>query len=469
MNHERLLKALARQGLDVHKTDGGWQVRLASRPNVPYANILLPETLPVEDKAFFQLANLASIEGVTKACASPDFHPGDAGVAIGSIIQTTNPIPAAVGDDICCGMRLHVADLTIDRFMEGRNKLVELLKGDYFLGTRDVAQTVAVQKAMFRYGLPVWWAKQKQDGWKHGMVAGSDHTQLIKDVSALQYGVNGHLGDIKFAPEDLVTGPDDKIIRDDGLGTIGGGNHFVEFQVVDEILDRHAAYDMGLKVGQVGFMVHTGSRFVGKYIGQNAQDRAKKAWIKTGRPFPVGNLFPVITEEDREEYLTAEATAANYGWVNRMLVAEIARLRMRQVFGKDLECPLVTDIPHNITLADSAESYIQRKGACPADHGNWLLIPGSMGTASYVCQGLGNEKHLWSASHGAGRSTARINTKRIANTGLEGVDCITLREERRVEECPASYKPIQPVIDSQVQAGILSVVAKMKPLLTFKA
>ena len=157
-----------------------------------------------------------------------------------------------------------------------------------------------------------------------------------------------------------------------------------------------------------------------------------------------------------------------------MLVAEIARLRMRQVFGSDLECPLITDIPHNITLASPGhrfhdKKWIHRKGACPAEDGDWLLIPGSMGTPSYVCRGSGSEDHLTSASHGAGRSTSRVDTKRLKDHGLSGVDCITLREERRIEEAPSAYKDIEPVIRSQMEAGILSKVAKLKPILTFKA
>jgi len=466
-NHDRLLKALVKEGLDVRKVDGGWQVRIANHDHLPYADVLLPDELPVENKALLQLANLASLEGVTRCCATPDFHPGDAGVAIGSVVQTQFLIPAAIGTDINCGMRLHLTDLTIDQFLAKRDALVELLKGDYFFGTRDVAQTVSVQKAMFTDGLLGWLEAQDNDGWKHGMTQASRIEQLHEECDRVQY-TNIARGDVKYAPQGLVDGIGSKIIRDDGLGTIGGGNHFVEFQVVEEILDRHAAYALGIKVGQVGFMAHTGSRFVGLYVGQNAQTRARKAWEATKRPFPTSHMFPLLEDEGQLDYLTAEATAVNYAWVNRMLIAEIARLRMRQVFGDDLECPMITDIPHNITLEHSG-TWIQRKGACPANLGDWLLIPGSMGSASYVCKGLGSEEHLLSASHGAGRSQSRVDMKREGNLGLDGVDCISLRYERKIEEAPAAYKDIGPVIQSQVTAGILSKVAKMRPILTFKA
>ncbi len=107
--------------------------------------------------------------------------------------------------------------------------------------------------------------------------------------------------------------------------------------------------------------------------------------------------------------------------------------------------------------------------------GQPVIIPGSMGAPSYLLVGLGNEDWCCSASHGAGRSRSRFDLSRRGNQeseaelGLTGVDCVTLREERRIEEAPAAYKPIAPVIDAQVSAGLVQVVARMRPILTFKA
>ncbi len=130
----RLLRALHRQGLDVGYQGGVYSLRnLAADPHTPTAQVLLPASFPVEAKALKQLANLAEISHpaggcVCKACATPDFHPGDAGVAIGSVIETEGQIiPAAVGSDINCGMRLHLADLTVDQFLCQRDRFVELL------------------------------------------------------------------------------------------------------------------------------------------------------------------------------------------------------------------------------------------------------------------------------------------------------------------------------------------------------
>ena len=116
---------------------------------------------------------------------------------------------------------------------------------------------------------------------------------------------------------------------------------------------------------------------------------------------------------------------------------------------------------------------IHRKGATPAHAGQPVLIPGSMGHSSYLCVGLGSDDHLQSASHGAGRALTRHQMHRLASSGddlgLACVDCITLKEERKIHQAPAAYKPIGDVIDVQVRAGIVAPVARMRPLLTFKA
>jgi tRNA-splicing ligase RtcB len=274
-------------------------------------------------------------------------------------------------------------------------------------------------------------------------------------------------------PEELV--PNDGLVRDGGLATIGGGNHFVEIQVVEEVIDRATAYTWGVRSGQIAFMIHSGSRNVGKYIGGMWRDRACDAWPKTLK-HPESRLFPLSVAANPElvnSYLQAEATAANYGFINRLLLAELLRWRLRQVFG-DVEAPLVYDLPHNITLAEGA-GWVTRKGACPAHSGQPVIVPGSMGAPSYLLVGSGNDRFLRSASHGAGRARSRFDMSRKgadktdSALGLTGVDCITWREERRIEEAPAAYKPIQPVIDVQVEAQIVGVVAKMKPVLTFKA
>ena len=474
----RLLRALSRQGLKVSYQKGIYSVILRNAPNSLQAEVLLPAELAVESKALKQLANLATIAHpaggkVIRVCATPDFHPGDAGVAIGSIVQTQNMvIPAAVGSDINCGMRLHVADLSLEKFLAKRDRFVELMKGDYFLGTRDVSMDTVTARGMFRQGILGWLESMSAN--PIGSVAESDFEQLWQEGDDVF--LSGSLeGNLKYAPPELI--PETGIVRDGELATIGGGNHFVEIQVVEKVEDKKTAYAWGVKEGQLAFTIHSGSRSVGKYIGGMWRDRAWKAW-QIGTAYPHSRLFPLSTDSNPNlvtDYLEAEATAANYGFVNRLLLAELLRLRMRQVYG-DIAAPLVYDLPHNITLPDGAASgWITRKGACPAYSAQPVIIPGSMGAPSYLLKGLGNERFLSSASHGAGRAKSRFAMSRKGacrdedSLGLAGVDCITLREERRIEEAPAAYKPIRSVIDAQVNAKMVEIVARLQPVLTFKA
>lgn len=481
----RLLRALARQGLDVQYNNSSYSVRWANSPDAPIASqfpegiiaeVLLPESFPVEAKALKQLANLAAAKHpvgghVCRVCATPDFHPGDAGVAIGSVVETAGQvIPAAVGSDINCGMRLHVADLCVEQFLAHRDRFVELMKGDFFFGKRDVTMSAQTMQALFQHGA-IGWLDAILDQ-PTGSIVQSDLNQLARENDRIF--LNGSLsGHTRWAPQELV--PEAGLVRDGGLATIGGGNHFVEVQWIEKVEHRALAYQWGVREGQLAFMIHSGSRNVGKYIGGMWRDRAQALWMK-GVKYPNSRLFPLSSATHPEavaDYLQAEATAANYAFVNRLLLAELLRLRLRQLHG-DVEAPLVYDLPHNITLPEGP-GWVTRKGACPAHVNQPVIIPGSMGAPSYLLVGLGNPDWCCSASHGAGRSRSRFDLSRKGNQesedelGLTGVDCITLREERRIEEAPAAYKPIAPVIDAQVQAGLVQVVARMRPILTFKA
>lgn len=512
---------MSREGLDVTYNNQIYSIRLnhsldsyGENGGATTAEVLLPEGFPVEAKALKQLASLAEVRHpqggcVCHACATPDFHPGDAGVAIGSVVETEGMvIPAVVGSDINCGMRLHVADLRLEEFLARRDRFVELMKGDYFFGTRDVEMAAKTAQAMFNHGIPGWLDVMMKK--PTGSVVNSDFDQLARECDRVYLGgsLNGHT---QWAPEELV--PDDGLVRDGGLATIGGGNHFVEIQVVEEVLDKRIAYAWGVREGQIALMIHSGSRNVGKYIGGMWRDRTREAWPKHLK-YPESGLFPLSVEDTPQlvaDYLQAEATAANYGFVNRLLLAELLRLRLRQVYG-NLEAPLVYDLPHNLTLKKDefgrmkqperdgfkfpefptpsltqnlinpssftpgpSTRWVTRKGACPADFGQPAIVPGSMGAPSYLLVGKGNSRFLCSASHGAGRAISRFELSRQgadkteAALGLIGVDCITLREERRIEEAPAAYKPIGPVIDAQVQAQMVGVVARFQPVLTFKA
>ncbi len=151
---------------------------------------------------------------------------------------------------------------------------------------------------------------------------------------------------------------------------------------------------------------------------------------------------------------------------------ELVRRRFRQVDG-DLAMPMVCDVPHNIVLSEAAGN-VHRKGATPAYPGQALLVPGSMGDDSYLLDGLGHERWASSASHGAGRAVSRMEMSWKAKQAshvraAQTFECVTRKEERRIEEAPSAYKPIGPVIQSQVQEGLVRPIARLAPVLTFKA
>jgi tRNA-splicing ligase RtcB len=471
-SNERVFKALAREGIAARKDGPVLRVRLAEVADAPEAEVLLPEGFPLESKAVKQLVSFASVRHpaggeVRAAFATPDFHPG-AIVPVGAVVATSPDmvIPQAIGTDIQCGMRLHVSDLTLDRFTAGKRELVDLLKGDLLLGTRDLPMRVSSMKAIFDGGCMSWLEDVKSD--PLGRLCGSSMSQLTSELDRI-YGMGSYDGSSKWAPSSMVPESRD-VIRDPSLATVGGGNHFVEVQVVEEVIDRSKGFEWGIKEGQVVFMIHSGSRLAGVAIGNAWIERAKKEWPK-GRAHPRDGIFP-LHGDIALEYLVAMNSASNYASVNRLLLGELVRLRMREVFGADVEAPLLFDVPHNVVLEERG-LFVHRKGATPAHLNQPVLIPGSMGHPSFLMVGLGNERYLSSASHGAGRSKTRYEMrhqkKKGADLGLSGVECITLKEERLVQEAPAAYKPIQPVVDVQAEVGIVGPVARMRPLLTFKA
>ena len=465
----RIIRALARQGLDISKEGPVYRVRRhGAGPDVPTAEVLLPEGFPLEGKALAQLTRFAGVEHpeggrVCRACATPDFHPG-ALVPVGSVVASSDlVIPQAIGTDINCGMRLHVVDASVDRFLAHKPELVERLRGDLLLGTRDLPSTPEAMRDMFTTGAPGWVDAARERAL--GLMKRSDLSQLEAEHARIYAGGSAD-GDVRWAPEHLLETDRDEL-RDDALGTVGGGNHFVELQVVDRIEDAATAWQWGVRPGQLAFMIHTGSRSVGVAIGTRWAERARERW-------PDGVRWPEIfslTGDDATQYIEAMNTAANYATVNRLVIAEMVRQRMREVLG-DLEAPLVFDVPHNIVLHEG-DLFVHRKGATPAHVEQPVLIPGSMGHPSYLMAGCGNERFLHSCSHGAGRATTRFAMTRKGrpdrDLGLDGVECITLHEERLLEEAPAAYKDIGPVIDIQVQQSLVRPVAVLRPLLTFKA
>lgn len=467
---DRLNKAFQKLGLSVSRENNLYKVFGPADSHTHLAEILLPEGYSLEKKAVQQLVNFASVKhplggSVQSAFATPDFHPGTV-VPVGAVVATTKNmiVPQAIGTDIHCGMRLHTCDLTYEDFMQKKEQITQKLKGDLLFGTRDLPMRKKGFEALLQHGLLGWVDESAKQ--PLGQLKFSNFDQLLMDLNKI-YEDGGGNGALKYAPDYLKE--DKEHIRDNYLATMGGGNHFIEIQVVKEIFDKQLAFQWGIKIGHLAIMIHTGSRMVGAYVGNFWKDKAKALWPKNHK-YPDSGIFPLY-DSAAIEYLTAMNTASNYANLNRMLLAEIVRLRFREVFNQELEIPLVYDAPHNtITIED--DLFIHRKGATPAYEGQPVLIPGSMGQASYLMVGLGNERFLQSASHGAGRffSRSQIFKKHQEgkDIGLGCVNCITLKEERKIEEAPMAYKEIEAVINTQVENKIVKAVCSLQPIMTFK-
>ena len=459
----RLQKRLSRLGIESHFNN---DVYTLNKKNTT-AQVLLPNPLPLEEKAVEQLLNFASVNmpnsqgKVCAARATPDFHPG-AIAPVGSIVATTPDliIPAAIGTDINCGMRLFTTGLSYEQVSEQKTAIIAHLKSVLLQDERDVPVTPTSFQALFDEGIAAWLTALPQQGLWNSV----NYERLRAELDK----ISGHqliTADSKYAPEAFFEKRD--IIRPASLGTVGSGNHFVELQIVDQILDRHLAYQMGLHKEAIVVMIHTGSRDVGFYIGKRWQDKAKALW-PVDHKYPQSGLFG-LADDNAENYLQAMGVAARYAWINRIVITELIRKSLSTLFHQD-NSQLVVDISHNIILPEQG-MHIHRKGATPAYADQIALIPGSMGDYSYLAMGKGNPDWLWSCSHGAGRAERRQtmrNQKAESNQAKLPWQCITLKEERMREEAPAAYKPITPVIKAQENANLIQSVVKLKPWITFK-
>ncbi|WP_058947029.1 intein-containing RctB family protein [Thermococcus sp. 2319x1] len=281
------------------------------------------------------------------------------------------------------------------------------------------------------------------------------------------------------------------------LGSLGSGNHFLEVQVVDKIFNEEIAKVYGLFEGQVVVMVHTGSRGLGHQVASDYLKIMEKANRKYNVPWPDRELVSVpFQTEEGQRYFSAMKAAANFAWANRQMITHWVRESFEEVFkqkAEDLEMHVVYDVAHNIAKVEEhevdgrkVEVVVHRKGATrafPAGHpevprayrsvGQPVLIPGSMGTASYVLAGAeGSMKETFgSTCHGAGRVLSRHDATRqfrgdkLRNELMQRGIYIRAASMRVVaEEAPGAYKNVDNVVNVVHEAGIASLVARMRPI-----
>lgn len=279
------------------------------------------------------------------------------------------------------------------------------------------------------------------------------------------------------------------------LGSLGAGNHFLEVQYVDEVVDPKAAEVYGLREGTVTVMIHTGSRGLGHQTCTDHLRRMGSAMARHGISVPDRQLACVpVRSAEGSAYMTALATASNFAWSNRHILAHAAREAFADALGisvRDTGMHLVFDVAHNLAKIErhsvggvELELCVHRKGATrafgpghpalPEDLravGQPVLIPGSMGTSSWVLRGVVDNPAFDSAAHGAGRVMSRRQAKRersgrdvAEDLRLEGVDVRPGSVALLSEEAPYAYKDVDEVVRVCDIARLAAPVARVRPL-----
>jgi len=452
-------------------------------PGIVFASESLMDTAR-EDRALEQVANVATLPGIVKASyAMPDIHWGY-GFPIGGVAATDANegvvSPGGVGFDIACGVRLLRSEL--DWESEVRpvvDRLVRALgartprgvggKGLMNLSRQDVTKVLGEG---VRFPL------------SRGVGAEED-AELCEDRGALQGA----------RPEFVSEKAQERGCPQ--LGSLGAGNHFLEVQVVERIVDERAAGTMGLFENQVCVMIHSGSRGLGHQVCTDHLKMMDELMRKLGIEVPDRQLACVpLGQEAAVRYLGAMCAAANFARANRHVLADGARRVFEEVLGRssrDLGLALVYDVAHNLAKFEEHEVdgrlrwlCVHRKGATRAfgpghtelppyyrEMGQPVIIPGSMGTASYVLVGLGGaeERSFASTCHGAGRQMSRTRAKKEMSgaqlaQGLErdGIKLAPTRLASLAEEGPYAYKDVSEVVRVCEGAGLSRVVARLRPV-----
>lgn len=487
------------------KNELGLDVKLFANPDVSIDNVAFEELfdfldveravrdIQTEDKEFFGGEKV----GIDKVVLTPDFHKGS-GIPVGTVVEASGfVIPAAIGNDICCGMRLLVTDLPCERLEGHWPALQKRLRELFFQGQRDIPMSPRQREAVLRSGLPGL-VETIDDNRDRGIYRYYDVNAQKNDLEKI-HNHGGFKTNRLFGFEKLIHSSGAIDGRDPQIGSVGGGNHFVELQCIEELLCKQSAREFGITKGNLAVMVHSGSVSLGHAVGGHFIDRAKEIFPKQIKD-PKNDFYvlPMSGTYKKEGvfYLESMRNAANFAFANRLFLGLMALRAVQEVLGIEVQSKLIYDAPHNLVF-DRNEKYLHRKGATPAEgpakSSDWIgrpvIIPGSMGSASYLLTGLGNADCLESACHGAGRIMSRGQASHISDKvydqqtqQLRIVTAVDLNspqmqmrrdimakyKERIKEEAPYAYKPITPVIESVKEAGIANPVVKLMPLCTVK-
>jgi len=435
--------------------------------------------------ALQQAANVACLPGIVQgSLALPDVHPGY-GFPIGGVgafdINEGVVVVGGVGFDINCGVRLLATSLFRQEVEPALGDLAEALfssvpaglgsQGSLRLKTSEIDR-VLLKGAEYVVGRGYGREEDLEVIEEGGRMPGADPSTVSDLAKQRQFRQ---------------------------VGTLGSGNHYLEVQVVDRLLDEEAAAVYGLAQDQIVVSIHTGSRALGHQIGQDYLKEMAAATQRYGIEIPEQELAcaPIDSPEGRR-YLAAVACGANCAFANRQTIAHLVRKAFSDVEETSHSAlRTVYDIGHNNAklerhIVDGAERtlLVHRKGStrafgpgreeCPAAYrhiGHPIFVGGTMGTASYVLRGtgLGMEKTFGSGIHGAGRAMSRKKAAKrfwgeavVSDLAAAGVLVLAHSLRSVAEEAPGAYKDVEDVVGAAVGSGINAAVARLRPLAVIK-
>ncbi len=435
------------------------------------------------DQTPLQVSNVAHLPGIAKySLAMPDIHWGY-GFPIGGVaaIDPADGVvsPGGVGYDINCGVRVLRTNLGLDDIRKRIKDLVQALFANVPCGVGSKTKKRFSEKQLkqlMKQGSR--WIVEQGYGWGEDVV-------LTEEQGCMD------LAEPDFLSQRAIERGRPQI------GTLGAGNHFIEIQEIDAIYDTHAASVLGLAEGMITVMIHTGSRGLGHQVCDDNVKVMGAAMHKYGIEVPDRQLACVpIHSREGKRYLGAMAAAANYAWVNRQMIMFWVREAFEKVLERSAEkmaMHMIYDVAHNIAKFEEHKVNggirslcVHRKGATrafPAGHGSVpekyrevgqpVLIPGDMGTHSYILLGTQRamEETFGSTCHGAGRVMSRHEAIRVTKGRAiyreledKGIYVQSARVKTLREEFPEAYKDVDEVVDTVHQAGIGKKVARMRPL-----
>ena len=471
-------------------SDNVWEIGKQEGMNVParvFASEKLLEHIK-DDRTLQQAANVAHMPGIKKySIVMPDGHQGY-GFSVGGVAALSTQdgaiSPGGVGYDINCGVRLIKTNL----------------KAEEVYGKAEQLSNILYQKV--------------PSGLGKGCIVDFDEEKKFEKV--LEKGMRWALEEGYAVEEDLEHCEDEGFRPEadanrvsskakgrgmNQLGSLGSGNHFLEVQKVEEIFDEDTAEEFGLFEDQVVILVHTGSRGLGHQVCSDYLRKIEKNHPEVMENIPDRELaYAPAGSKLADDYYGAMCAAINFAWTNRQLITYRVRECFEKIFGRswqEMEMDILYDVAHNIAKkevheieGEEEELYVHRKGATRAfpagreevpeayrDIGQPVIIPGSMGTSSYILKGGENSMELTfgSTAHGAGRLMSRTKAKKtyraknVENDLRHNRIIVKARSNGTIaEEAPGVYKDIDEVVRVSDELGIGQKVVKNVPMVNIK-